>query len=180
MNKSLLILSLFICFNLSSQSQNDIPSIFEKHNEVKVGIIKILAGPIFEGTYEYVKDRNMGYGASLLVNFNPDNDYFENVSITPFFRMYFDRNEQYGAKGFFVESFVSLYSGEKHSDGQYGYVKNNDKKYFETALGFSVGQKWINSAGFVFEFRIGVGRNLLGNSPVEAVFKGDFCIGYRF
>ena len=65
MNKSLLIVSFFIFFNLSAQSQDDAPSIFEKHHEVKVGIVKILAGPIFEGTYEYVKDRNMGYGASL-------------------------------------------------------------------------------------------------------------------
>jgi hypothetical protein len=175
MNKSLLIVSFFICFNLFSQSQNDIPSIFEKHHEVKVGIIKILAGPIFEGTYEYIKDRNMGYGASLLVNLNTNNDYFENLSITPFFRMYFDRNEQYGAKGFFVESFLSFYNGDDKN-----LNSNTDTKYFETALGFSVGQKWINSAGFVFEVKLGVGRNLLGNSSNDAVLKGDFCIGYRF
>jgi hypothetical protein len=84
----------------------------------------------------------MGYGASLLVNFNPDNDYFENVSITPFFRMYFDRDEQYGAKGFFVESFLSFYSGDNNFD----YIGNNtNDSYFDTALGFSLGQKWINS-----------------------------------
>jgi len=175
MNKSLLIVSFFICFNLFSQSPNDVPSIFEKHHEVKVGIIKILAGPIFEGTYEYIKDRNMGYGASLLVNLNTNNDYFENLSITPFFRMYFDRNEQYGAKGFFVESFLSFYNGDDKN-----LNSNTDTKYFETALGFSVGQKWINSAGFVFEVKLGVGRNLLGNSSNDAVLKGDFCIGHRF
>ena len=89
MNKSFLALSLFICFNLSGQSDKEPLSIFEKHHEVKLGVIKILAGPIFEGTYEYVKNRNMGYGASLLVNFNSGNDYFENVSITPFFSYVF-------------------------------------------------------------------------------------------
>ena len=83
------ITSNFIFFNLSGQPQNDAPSIFEKHHEVKAGIIKILAGPIFEGTYEYVKDRNMGYGASLLVNFNTNNYYFENLSVTPFFSYVF-------------------------------------------------------------------------------------------
>ena len=176
MNKSLLIVSFFIFFNLSAQSQDDAPSIFEKHDEVKVGIVKILAGPIFEGTYEYVKDRNMGYGASLLVNFNTDNHYFENLSITPFFRMYFDRDEQYGAKGFFVESFLSLYTGDDNDLE----LNTADSKYFETALGFSVGQKWINSGGFVFEVKLGVGRNLLGNSSFDAIFKGDFCVGYRF
>ena len=176
MNKSLLILSFFIFFNLSAQSQDDAPSIFEKHHEVKVGIVKILAGPIFEGTYEYVKDRNMGYGASLLVNFNTDNHYFENLSITPFFRMYFDRDEQYGAKGFFVESFLSLYIGDDNDLE----LNTADSKYFETALGFSVGQKWINSGGFVFEVKLGVGRNLLGNASFDPIFKGDFCVGYRF
>jgi hypothetical protein len=177
MNKSLLVLSLFICFNLSGQSDNEPLSIFEKHHEVKLGLIKLLSGSIFEGTYEYVKDRNMGYGASLLVNFNPDNDYFENVSITPFFRMYFDRDEQYGAKGFFVESFLSFYSGDNNFD----YIGNNtNDSYFDTALGFSLGQKWINSGGFIFEIKAGVGRNLLGNATNNVIFKGDFSIGYRF
>jgi hypothetical protein len=169
MNKSLFLLSLFICFNLSGQSDKEPLSIFEKHQEVKLGVLKILAGPIFEGTYEYVKNRNMGYGASLLVNLNSGNDYFENVSITPFFRMYFDRDEQYGAKGFFVESFLSLYSGE-----------DKGQSYFDTALGFSLGQKWINSAGFIFEVKLGAGRNLFGDAPFEAIIKGDFSIGYRF
>ena len=177
MNKSLLILSLFICFNLTGQSETDAPTIFDKHNEVKIGAIKILAGPIFEGSYEYVKNRNVGYGASLLVNLNPGNDYFENFSVTPFFRMYFDRDEQYGAKGFFVESFLSFYSGKDifDSDGD-----NKEESYFDTALGLSLGQKWINSAGFIFELKLGGGRNLLGNAPFEAIFKGDFSIGYRF
>ena len=169
MNKSLFLLSLFICFNLSGQSDKEPLSIFEKHQEVKLGVLKILAGPIFEGTYEYVKNRNMGYGASLLVNLNSGNDYFENVSITPFFRMYFDRDEQYGAKGFFVESFLSLYSGE-----------DKGQSYFDTAFGFSLGQKWINSAGFIFEVKLGAGRNLFGDAPFEAIIKGDFSIGYRF
>lgn len=177
MNKPLLILSLFVCFNLTAQSEKNNLTIFDKHNEVKLGVIKILAGPIFEGTYEYVKNRNMGYGASLLVNFNSGNDYFENLSITPFFRMYFDRDEQYGAKGFFVESFLSLYSG----DDDFDYNGDNiDQSYFDTALGFALGQKWINSSGFVFEVKLGVGRNLLGEAPFEAILKGDFSIGYRF
>ncbi|MDC1266287.1 hypothetical protein N8009_05795 [Flavobacteriaceae bacterium] len=179
MNKSFLILPLFICFYFSVQSQNDTPTIFEKHHEVKVGVVKILAGPIFEGTYEYIKDRNMGYGATLLVNFDTNNDYFENFSVTPFFRMYFDRDEQYGAKGFFVESFLSLYSGDDDSD-EYDNLNTAQNNYFDTALGFSIGQKWINSGGFIFEIKLGVGRNLLGDAPFDAVFKGDFCIGYRF
>ena len=174
MKKLLLILSLFICFNFYAQSETDAPTIFEKHNEVKISTIKLLAGPILEASYEYVKNRNVGYGASLLVDFN--SNYFEKFSITPFFRMYFDRDEQYGAKGFFVESFLSLYSGKDNLNAN----DDNNKSYFDTALGIALGQKWINSAGFMFEVKFGVGRNLLGNASNDAVFKGDFSIGYRF
>ena len=56
MNKALIILSLFMCVKLSAQSEKESLSIFDKHNEVRIGVIKILAGPIFEGTYEYVKN----------------------------------------------------------------------------------------------------------------------------
>ena len=181
MNKLLLVLFLFINFNLSGQSDNEPLSIFEKHHELKLGVIKILVGPIIEGTYEYVKDRNMGYGASLLINLNIENDYFEDFSIAPFFRMYFDNDEQYGAKGFFVETFLSFYSGKNFSESSdYNQFNNKDDKFFETALGFSVGKKWINHGGFVLETRFGIGRNLLGNSNFEAVYKGDVSIGYRF
>jgi hypothetical protein len=91
--------------------------------------------------------------------------------------MYFDRDEQYGAKGFFVESFLSFYSGDNNFD----YIGNNtNDSYFDTALGFSLGQKWINSGGFIFEIKAGVGRNLLGNATNNVIFKGDFSIGYRF
>ena len=89
--------------------------------------------------------------------------------------MYFDRNQQYGAKGFFVEAFTSIYSGVDNE-----WLGSDNKDYFETSLGFSVGQKWINSGGFVFEVRLGVGRNLLGNSSVDFIFKGGAYVGYRF
>ncbi len=79
--KTIQLFSLIFCFSFFGHAQNDSSSIFSRRQEVKIGIVKLLAGPIFEGTYEYIPDRNIGYGASLLFNFNTSNDYFENFSI---------------------------------------------------------------------------------------------------
>ena len=178
--KTIQLFSLIFCLSFFGHAQNDSPSIFSRRQEVKIGIVKLLAGPIFEGTYEYIPDRNIGYGASLLFNFNTSNDYFENFSISPFFRMYFQKDEQFGAKGFFVEAFTSFYSGKEDSDTLFGADRNNNGSFFETAFGFSFGKKWINLKGFVFEAKLGFGRNLLGNSSIDAIIKGDLYVGYRF
>lgn len=174
---SILILFLSIqCFSAQTEFSSS-KDIFERRHEVKLEIVKLMAMPMIETTYEYVHDRNKGYGATLLFNLNRNKrvDYPEYFSFTPFFRMYFDRDQQYGAKGFFVEAFTSLYSGV---DQDSFTSKEND--YFETSLGFSIGQKWINRGGFVFEVRLGVGRNLLGNSSVDFMLKGGAYVGYRF
>lgn len=135
----------------------------------------MLAIPIIETTYEFVHDRNKGYGATLLINLDNSKDYWEAFSVTPFFRMYFDRDEQYGAKGFFVEGFSSFFSGPAAKK-----EANKDKNAFDVSLGFAVGQKMINSGGFVFEYRLGIGRNLLGNTEEDFLGKGGIYVGYRF
>jgi hypothetical protein len=44
-------------------------SIFNRKHELKAGGIKLLAGPIFEATYEYIHSKNFTYGSSILVGF---------------------------------------------------------------------------------------------------------------
>lgn len=165
--------------------------IFERKHELKLGAVKMLAGVIFETTYERILNKNSGYGASVLINFGSDNYYLENYSITPFYRMYFQTNEDFGAKGIFVEGFTSLFAGTNYDtyledaysipppeDGYYyNYV---DENFVDASIGLALGKKWINTAGFVFEIKAGAGRNLFGASEFDAIFKGDFYIGYRF
>ena len=177
------LLLLNLSFTVSSQetTNDEKPTIFERKHEVRLGAIKLLAGPIFEGSYEYIVSSNQGFGAYALVNLDSSNDWFENYSLTPYYRMYFQTNEDYGAKGFFVEGFTSFFSSdfdfnlEDEINGQ----ENNDD-VFDISIGLSLGKKWINTSGFVFEFKIGAGRNLLGNADSDAIIKGDFYIGYRF
>lgn len=185
--KKLLVLSLFaflISFNTQAQDEESVAAIDKKH-EVRLGALKLLAGPIFEGVYEYVPNSNTGFGAALLVNLNGDNDYLEDYSITPFYRMYFQTKEDYGAKGFFAEGFTSFFGGKNDEDAFYDFNTNTTRfeggeGFFDISVGLSVGKKWVNSSGFVFEAKFGVGRNLLGTADIDLLVKGDLYIGYRF
>ncbi|MFN2260842.1 MAG: hypothetical protein ABR595_02100 [Psychroflexus sp.] len=163
-----------------SSEQN---TIFERKNELKLGAIKMLSGTIFEATYERIISNNAGYGGSVLINFNQSNQYMENFSITPFFRMYFQTFEDYGAKGFFVEGFSSLFAGKNYDynyDYNTGIGREENENFIDNSIGIALGKKWINTSGFVFEIKAGAGRNLFGASEYQALFKGDFYIGYRF
>ncbi len=182
-----LFLALFSMSTLFSVAQNhDEESIFEKEHELKLGAGKLLGGVALEVTYERVLNTNMGYGAIALIGFE---DFTERYSITPFFRMYFQSNKDFGAEGFFVEGFSSFYGGETPEYYTYQYIDNvttietfhPSESYFDIAPGIALGKKWVNTAGFVFEFKWGVGRNLLGNNPdTDFLRKIDIYVGYRF
>ncbi|WP_298155163.1 hypothetical protein [Flavobacterium sp.] len=172
------MITLFLLATCISYAQEERADIFSRKHEVKVGAIKLLAGPIFEGTYEYIQSKDFTYGVSLLGNLDSGNDYYEDFSVTPFARFYFQETKEFGAKGFFVEGFAKYSSGRNTTDD---YYDSNSVKYNAAALGLSLGKKWINRTGFVFEVLVGVGRTL-GNSDAmpDAIFRGDLNLGYRF
>jgi hypothetical protein len=196
MKKILLLLTLAIgCCSYAQQTTtvttttkttkiDSLPTIFTKKHEVKLGSIKLLAGGIIEGTYEYIYNEDFTFGASILGNLDSGgNDYPENFSITPFARFYFNESREYGAKGFFVEGFAKYLTGKQTTyyytgDGTEYDIKEN---FSGGAAGISLGWKWINRSGFVFELLVGGGRVFSGddNAP-DAVFRGDFNLGYRF
>lgn len=185
MKKSILLLIVLISTVSFSQSNDNTIDVITKKHEVRLGVVKLLAGTIFESSYEYVQDSNKGFGATVLINFDKSNDYLEDYSLTPYYRMYFQKRQEYGARGFFVEGFTSFFGG--HNSDEYIFdnatqntVRVDGDDFFDVSLGLALGQKWINSAGFVFEIKLGAGRNLLGESENDALFKGDFSIGYRF
>ena len=174
----LLIILLNGIFVFSQDVEEKAPkSLPERKHEIKVGAVKLLAGPIFEGTYEYINSKDFTFGSSILVNLQNENGWYEDFSLTPFARFYFQESKEYGAKGFFVEGFA------KYSIGRFNDLDGSDskEKYSAAAIGLSLGKKWINNSGFVFEPIIGVGRTL-GNSDIapEAFLRIDLNIGYRF
>lgn len=174
MKKTFLFLSIFsFCISLAQDKKhNDLES--RKH-EVKFGAIKMLAGTIFEGTYEYIYSKDFTFGSSILVNFDTRTDFNEDFSLTPFARFYFQETQEYGAKGFFVEGFGKYATGRDYS------TFSEAEKYNAAALGLSLGKKWVNNSGFVLETLIGGGRTLGGSDKTpDGFFRADLFIGYRF
>jgi hypothetical protein len=179
------VLSFTISFSQNSESSVKVDSItknnYEKIHELRLGAIKLLAGGFLDVSYEYINSQTSGYGVSLLANFENSIDY-EKFGLNPYYRFYFGNNPEFKGRGFFVEVFSYFHIGEEDDFyvNQQGNGVVEDDTFFDVAPGFAVGSKWINSSGFVFQLKLGVGRNLLGNNPNEFLATGDFYIGYRF
>lgn len=196
MKKIILLFTLFVSTAGFSQSEYDsinLPATMDRKHEIKIGAIKLLAGAIFEGTYEYIYTNDLTFGASILANFDrEDNIYPENFSATPFARFYFQQPKRFKARGFFVEGFGKYTTGQNYyyttefttinPDGYYNYNETLYKEtYNSAALGIAVGVKWLNRSGFVLELLAGAGRSLVStNNGPEAYFRGDLNLGYRF
>jgi hypothetical protein len=190
MKKIILLITLALGYSSYAQETAKPPeessssSIIDEKHEVKLGAIKLIAGGIVEGTYEYIYNEDFTFGASVLGNLDSGgNDYPENFSITPFARFYFNESREYGAKGFFVEGFAKYMTGKQttyYYDGN-GTEYDVKQNFSGGAAGISLGWKWINHSGFVFELLVGGGRVFSSddNAP-DAVFRGDFNLGYRF
>ncbi len=170
-------------FSFDSVLDYEIPS-----HEIRVGTVKLALGGIFEGGYEYIYQPRHGFGFNVLVNMDPkeaDDSYYEDFALSPYYRFYFLKTKNYWGKGLFAEGFANFYSGRemlRDRDLNNPIIVLNEKehRYFETALGLAIGQKWVYQSGFVMELKIGVGSSLLGNSDQNANFKGDLSLGYRF
>ena len=176
MKKLLIIIALFVSVFGFGQEKNK-ASLFSRKHELKIGAIHLLGGPILEGTYEYIYSKDFTYGTSVLISLDGKNSYDEEFSVTPFARFYFQETKEYGAQGFFVEGFGKYVSG-KYTPELIG--TRTATSYSTAALGLSLGKKWTNSSGFVFEILAGGGRTIGGSNKPDGIFRGDLLIGYRF
>lgn len=193
-----LLLILGIIFSGYSQDENDqtdsqqrLDDFTEaKRHEVSLDVIAILAIPAFQPRYEYILGRYSGLGADVFIAFNNDDvDYeeLEKFSITPFYRQYFFSKEDYGAKGFYGEGFIKAYTYER----DYNYFESGfdptfvstTETYFETAVGVSIGWKWVSNSGFMIDLSFGIGRNLgFADDPESfaVIPRGGLHFGWRF
>lgn len=161
-----------------NQLQNNYSNPPSHLSEIKIDGAKLAIGGIIEASYEFVGNDSSGYGVSVLINPRENDAYFEKLSITPFYRMYFLNRQDFGARGLFIEGF-SKFSFGTHDDYFYDNFEDND--YFDTALGLSIGKKWVNHNGFVLEIFAGGGRTLgLSDVSPEGFFRGGIFIGKRF
>ena len=166
-------------------------------NELKIDFLDLLMFPALTVGYEKTNDSSSGFGATLFLNLGSNNDdgidWNDKFVITPYYRFYFTKSEDFGSKGFFAEVFSKFAFGKSSGkdtfwEGGFGeeYPINN---YFDIAPGLAVGNKWINRKGFTFEILFGLGRNLLYDEEDNnghnggrgtIVTRGGFSIGKRF
>lgn len=172
--KKITIIALLFFASTTTFAQNEQKQF--KH-EVKIDGAKLALGTIFEASYEYVGKVSSGYGISFLLNPRENDAYFEKVSITPFYRMYFFNKQDYGAKGLFAEGFSKFSFGTD----DFLFSQNEDEKYFDAALGLAIGKKWVNKNGFVLEIFVGGGRTLgFSDYSPDGFFRGGIFLGKRF
>jgi hypothetical protein len=146
-------------------------------NELKIDFFDLLIFPALTIGYEKTNDSSSAFGATLFLNLNSDNSgWNDKFVITPYYRFYFSKSEDFGSKGFFAEVFSKFAFGESTTED-----------YFDIAPGIAVGNKWINRKGFTFEILFGLGRNLLYDSDEYnndgrsiGISRAGVAIGKRF
>lgn len=177
-----ILLTVFIITN-ATYGQNDIPDDTDKH-ELKLNATNLIIFSYLDGAYEHLINEESSFGVNLLFSLSDDEifDEYRTFSITPYYRQYFSKKY---AKGFFVEGFGMLNSGESIDEAFFdvngNLISTGDENYTDFALGISVGGKFVTPRGFVVDLYLGIGRNLLSAdfSP-ELVGRGGVTLGYRF
>ena len=182
--KKIFSITLFVLFAVPSISAQDqaIPQI--PKNEVKINAFNLIAFSFLDLQYEYLLNEEASFGVSILFNVGEDDDFldeFRQFSFTPYYRQYFSNRY---AKGFFVEGFGMLNSGDTELfdfiTDEAGNPPQNTS-YTDFALGISVGGKFVTKRGFIAEIYTGIGRNLLNSDfAPEIVTRGGISLGYRF
>ncbi len=180
MKKIILAICCIAAFNLGQAQQND--DSFQSRNELKANVSNLIVLSFADVAYERVLNEESSIGIGILSNINQssDSDFldaYREFSITPYYRQYFSSGY---AKGFFVEGFGMLNSGD---DWEFydGSDSNVDTNYTDFALGVSLGGKFVTRRGFLVEVYGGLGRNLLdADYSPEVVGRGGVSLGYRF
>jgi hypothetical protein len=193
--KKIILTALAICtLSVGLAQEEDLTDSqerMEKFNEVKkheisLDVAAAIGGLGINPRYEYVLGRYSGIGVDLNIGIydKSDNGNIETFSFTPYYRQYFFSKEDYGAKGFYGEGFVKLYS----FDSELFFNNNNlpQKSFTELAIGAGIGWKWVSDSGFLIDIGFGIGRNLgiangddLYDLP-EGTGRGGINFGWRF
>jgi len=175
-----IILSSFVlCFSQKADKIEEIRPIKDRKNELKIGVIKLLAVPTIDFEYERLLNKYSSIGGNVILSLDKTvtiNDFV----VSPYYRMYFTEKKEYGTKGFFGQAYLSYINGTNamYNDSVTEIIEN---KFNTLNIGFGLGKKWQNKQGFVFQFVVGVARAIVEDDfASEITVQGDFHVGYRF
>lgn len=178
--KKFLFISAFMASLSTVQGQEAETSLIRK-NDVMLGPIELIAGPILNISYERLLSENSGVGVNALFDLQK-NQNSAISQISPYYRMYFGKKY---ASGFFVEGFVPITKTKNTYVDYNGYPyyvpsRNEDKTTVGIGVGF--GGKWVARKNIIFEASTGIGRRFGLDKTYDTAItgKGMLGIGYRF
>ena len=184
--KKLMLFMLLFHVAFCGFSQTDdvskVASTKVKTNEIRLNMSDLLLLHTIGATYEYTEHSELGAGLTARLNLSENNGGIidEKYSITPFVRYYLIKKQDYGSKGFYVETFLKLFGGNYNNNGWYDTRQNT---YWEIALGIGLGYKYVSSSGFIVDLNLGLGRSLGvsdWNSSDAIVGRGGVLFGFCF
>ena len=188
----LIALLLFSSHQANAQAEQDsIPSYTKEWN---LNAFNLLIFQALDVSFEKYIDDESSYGFSALVSLGGENRfdesapfYYETVSLSPYYRIYFGRGANVG---FYIEAFGSLSFG-KHDNYDYDYGPLDDytydyryydyyRSFTEFGLGFAVGGKFITKKKYTLSVFGGAARNFIGEDGPGAMPRVGITIGRRF
>lgn len=180
--KNLFLTLAILLFSFSSYAQDNDPQ-DQGRDELKLNVTNFIIFSYADVAYERLINEESSFGLSLVFRIGNNTDaelpeYGRNFSFTPYYRQYFSRSY---AKGFFIEGFSMINSGENEIYNSVTFEFEPDQSYTNVALGVSVGGKFVTNNGFLAEVYLGVGRNLFNDDiSTSLVTRGGVSVGYRF
>lgn len=169
----------------STPNQEEVEKRDITQNELSINAFNLVAFGIIEITYERVINENSTW--ALEGFFHPSKDdyideaYYKNLSLTGKYKHFFSSNY---ARGFYVNAFGMISSGEYETDYYYNDISEEyvyeTEDYTDFALGFGLGGKFVSQGGFMLDLNAGIGRNLLNDNSPTVVGQFMVNLGFRF
>ncbi|PQB05093.1 hypothetical protein [Aureitalea marina] len=182
--KLFLLLGLITFCSFAQENDNSTSNDSAKirQHEIRVDVLEGLLVPALDINYEYIFSKRSGAGLAVYIALDDLGGDYQQWAIAPYYRQYFFSKEEYGGKGFFVEGLLQVGGGSYEdiyleSSDTFSYQESN---WTQFGIGFSFGQKWVSSNGFVAELSLGGGRYFGADNGPEAFFRGGALVGWRF
>lgn len=204
MKNKILYLAFLIPFTIIAQTedQNSVKTKTEQENatykrdiaknEMSLNVFNVVIAGAIDARYERILTKNTSIGFDVFAKFieNDDEDdfdtseiYSKEFSFTTRFKYFFGNRT---AWGFYTQGFLMASSGKyDNDDGYYNeitgiYYEEGEQEYFDVALGFGVGGKFVSKDGFFTDISIGLGRNFFNSESPEIVGLLNVDLGFRF
>jgi hypothetical protein len=183
--------TILLLFSITFQAQkikNDVPSILNRKNEIRIDFGKFLISSRLQLTYEHFlnKDFSVGMSAMLLNEDENKSDYLFNgtrkYQLEPFVRYSLSKNIK---SLFYTELFSSVNGGtvteiKRLIENNYGYYDKVNQKYTDLELGASIGYKVYITQRIPINFNMGLGINLFNSKSPNVIPRVGLSTGYRF